>query len=86
MPPSELVKSWSSGVRRKTAVITITVMPILVLLGITFRSVYNKKKLLKQEDLNISLETVALTEVENEDLELPLFEFEKIANATIYAM
>ena len=34
------------------------------------------------EDLNISLETVALTEVENEDLELPLFEFEKIANAT----
>ncbi|WOG85207.1 hypothetical protein DCAR_0104395 [Daucus carota subsp. sativus] len=82
MPPSELVKSWSSGVRRKTAVITITVMPILVLLGITFRSVYNKKKLLKQEDLNISLETVALTEVENEDLELPLFEFEKIANAT----
>ncbi|KAK1368560.1 hypothetical protein POM88_034659 [Heracleum sosnowskyi] len=82
MASSELEKSRSSGVQMKTEVIIITAMSIVVLLVIIYRTVYKKRKLLEQENLNISLESVALTKVENEDLELPLFELERIANAT----
>ncbi|XP_074332601.1 G-type lectin S-receptor-like serine/threonine-protein kinase At4g27290 [Apium graveolens] len=82
MPSSELVKSWSAGVKRKTEVILITVMSIVVLLGIILRTVFKKRKSLEQENLEISMESVALTKVEDEDLQLPLFEFEIVANAT----
>ncbi|KAK1396398.1 Receptor-like serine/threonine-protein kinase [Heracleum sosnowskyi] len=79
MPSSELVKSWSSRVKRKIEVIGI---PIVVLLGVISLLVYKKRKLLKQESLNVSSESVSLTKIENEDLELPIFDFKTIEKAT----
>ncbi|XP_074366224.1 G-type lectin S-receptor-like serine/threonine-protein kinase At4g27290 [Apium graveolens] len=79
MPSSELLKSWTLRVKRKIMVIAIS---IAVLLGLILLLIYKKRKLQREESLRLSSESVALTKIENEDLELPLFEFKRIANAT----
>ncbi|KAK1396401.1 hypothetical protein POM88_006264 [Heracleum sosnowskyi] len=85
MPSSELgkttfaFKSWNCRVKRKIEFIAIL---IVVLLGVIFFLVYKKRKLQKEESLKVSAESVCLTKTENEDLELPLFDFKRIANAT----
>ncbi|KAK1396399.1 Receptor-like serine/threonine-protein kinase [Heracleum sosnowskyi] len=81
MPSSELVKSWSSRVKRKLLVILISAILVVVLLVI-FLLAYNRKKLQKEESLNVSSESVSLTKIENEDLELPIFDFKTIEKAT----
>ncbi|KAK1396397.1 Receptor-like serine/threonine-protein kinase [Heracleum sosnowskyi] len=77
MPSSELVKSWSPKV-----IILITAILISVLLGVISLLVYRKRKLQIRENFKLSSESVALTKIENEDLELPLFDFRRISKAT----
>ncbi|KAK1396404.1 hypothetical protein POM88_006267 [Heracleum sosnowskyi] len=71
MPSSELVKSWSSRVKRKILVILI---PAISIVGKPFSNL--------AETLKIYSKSVALAEIENVDLELPLFDLKRIANAT----
>nr|XP_017221013.1 PREDICTED: G-type lectin S-receptor-like serine/threonine-protein kinase At4g27290 [Daucus carota subsp. sativus]XP_017221014.1 PREDICTED: G-type lectin S-receptor-like serine/threonine-protein kinase At4g27290 [Daucus carota subsp. sativus] len=80
MPSSELVKSR----RAEWMLEFILILAILavVLLGGIFLLIYKKKKMQKEESFKLNLESVALTKIENEDLELPLFDFRSIANAT----
>ncbi|XP_063939960.1 G-type lectin S-receptor-like serine/threonine-protein kinase At4g27290 isoform X2 [Daucus carota subsp. sativus] len=82
MPSSELVKSRSSRVKWKLEFILIASVLVVVLLGRIFLVACKKRKLQKEEKLKLNLESVALTKIENEDLELPLFDFQSIANAT----
>ncbi|KAL1805814.1 hypothetical protein ACET3Z_028882 [Daucus carota] len=78
MPSSELVKSRKG----KLEFILITAVLLVVLVGLILLSVYKKRKLMKEESLKLDSESVSLTKIENEDLELPLYDFESIAHAT----
>ncbi|WOH12075.1 hypothetical protein DCAR_0831574 [Daucus carota subsp. sativus] len=80
MPSSELV--ISRRVKWMPEFIFIAAVLAVVLLGLIFFLVYKKKKLQKKESLKLNLETVALTKIENEDPELPSFDFQSITNAT----
>ncbi|KAK1396402.1 Receptor-like serine/threonine-protein kinase [Heracleum sosnowskyi] len=80
MPSSELVRSWSSRVKRKILVILIPSILIVVLLVILL--VYKRRKLQQEESLKVFSESGSLDEIENVDLELPIFDLERIANAT----
>nr|XP_017251119.1 PREDICTED: uncharacterized protein LOC108221773 [Daucus carota subsp. sativus] len=79
MPSSEIEKSWSSRGKKKLVVIAVLTV---VLLGGILHLVHRMRKLQKEESLKLSSESVHLTKVENEDLDLPLFDFKTIANAT----
>ncbi|XP_074366228.1 G-type lectin S-receptor-like serine/threonine-protein kinase At4g27290 [Apium graveolens] len=80
MPSSELEKSWSS-VKRKILIILITAILTVVLLVI-FLLVYKRRKLQKKESLRLYSDSVDRAEIGKVDLELPLFDFKRIANAT----
>ncbi|KAL8145799.1 hypothetical protein AgCh_003811 [Apium graveolens] len=79
MPSSELGKS---RVTRKTEVILITATVMAALLVVLLLLIYKKRKLQTEESLKLSSESISLTKIENEDLELPFFDFKTIANAT----
>ncbi|KAL8103361.1 hypothetical protein AgCh_027794 [Apium graveolens] len=79
MPSSELVKSRSSRVQIRFIFITSVILVVLVSL---IFPVYKKRKLHKEENLKLNAESVALTKLEHEDLELPSFDFKSIADAT----
>ncbi|KAL8145800.1 hypothetical protein AgCh_003812 [Apium graveolens] len=81
MPSSELVKIRSFRVKRKILLILATATVIVVLLVI-FLLVYKRRKLQKEESLRFSSESVDRAEIDNVDLELLLFDFKRIANAT----
>ncbi|KAL8093228.1 hypothetical protein AgCh_035209 [Apium graveolens] len=83
MPSSELVKSGRSRARRKIKIFLIYGVLTSALFGVIFLLVVcRKRKRQKQENLTLSSGNVALNKIESEDMELPLFEFERIANAT----
>ncbi|XP_074366227.1 G-type lectin S-receptor-like serine/threonine-protein kinase At4g27290 [Apium graveolens] len=81
MPSSELVKIRSFRVKRKILLILATATVIVVLLVI-FLLVYKRRKLQKEESLRFYSESVDRAEIDNVDLELLLFDFKRIANAT----
>ncbi|WOG96152.1 hypothetical protein DCAR_0415483 [Daucus carota subsp. sativus] len=91
IPSSELGKSGRSKTKRKIKVFVIAGVSTLVLflvltLGLfCMTSLYiacRKRKRQLQENLRLSSGIVAWNKIEGEDMELPLFEFESIANAT----
>ncbi|KAK1355493.1 Receptor-like serine/threonine-protein kinase [Heracleum sosnowskyi] len=91
MPSSELVKSERSRSRRQikifiiSGVLTLVVIGTLTLFLFGLMSLYvacKKRKQQLEENLKLTSGIVDFNETDGEDMELPLFEFERIANAT----
>ncbi|KAK1355491.1 Receptor-like serine/threonine-protein kinase [Heracleum sosnowskyi] len=80
MPSSELVKSRRSRVKRQIQITLITGALSLVLFAVIFVLVLKKRK--RQGEVNRSLESFTLRKSGSGDMDLPLFEFERIAKAT----
>nr|XP_017216802.1 PREDICTED: uncharacterized protein LOC108194362 [Daucus carota subsp. sativus] len=79
MASSELVKSLRSRVKRLMWIILI---PAVIALTSLYMLLLWKRKQNIKENMKLSSESVALTELESEDRELPSVDFKRIANAT----
>ncbi|KAL1807409.1 hypothetical protein ACET3Z_024399 [Daucus carota] len=79
MASSELVKSLRSRVKRLMWIILI---PAVISLTSLYMLLLWKRKQNIKENMKLSPESVALTELESEDRELPSVDFKRIVNAT----
>lgn len=79
MAASELEETWGTRLHRWIIVVSVVLFVLLAVISV-FR--LKKKKLKREERLKFSSESIALTKIESEELELPLISVDIIEKAT----
>ncbi|KAL8145809.1 hypothetical protein AgCh_003817 [Apium graveolens] len=81
MAASELEKTRGTRLHRQVWIIVVSVV-LCVLLAVILVFLLKNKRLKREERLKFSSESIALTKIESEELELPLISFDFIEKAT----